>query len=115
MVWMVLSEKEMDRLCVLRQVKDRQLTQEEAGHRLELTSRQIRRLLKKVEQGGSQGIKSRKVGGNRTFSAEFKVEVMEVVKPMTEHRWSRGGQVNLYNIRLRLNLLNNPKLWIRKK
>jgi len=80
MLNILLSEKEMDRLCVLRQVKDRQLTQEEAGQRLEVTSRQIRRLLKQVERGGSQGIKRHKVGGNRTFPADFKAQIMEVVK-----------------------------------
>lgn len=80
MVKLLLSEKEMDRLCVLRQVKDRQLTQEEAGQKLKLSSRQIRRLLKQVEQDGSQGIKRRKVGGNRTFPDDFKASVMEVVK-----------------------------------
>ena len=80
MVQILLSEKEMDRLCVLRQVKDRQLTQEEAGQRLELTSRQIRRLLKQVENVGFQGIKRRKAGGNRTFPDDFKMSVMEVVK-----------------------------------
>lgn len=80
MVQILLSEKEMDRLCALRQVKDRQLTQEEAGQRLKLTSRQIRRLLKQVEHGDSQGIKRHKVGGNRTFPDDFKVSVMEVVK-----------------------------------
>lgn len=80
MVQILLSEKEMDRLCVLRQVKDRQLTQEEAGQRLELTSRQIRRLLKQVEDCGSPGIKRRKVGGNRTFPDDFKMSVMDVVK-----------------------------------
>ena len=80
MVQILLSEKEMDRLCILRQVKDRQLTQEEAGERLKLTSRQIRRLLRQVEHDGSQGIKRRKVGGNRTFPDDFKASVMAVVK-----------------------------------
>ncbi len=80
MVQILLNEKEMDRLCVLRQVKDRQLTQEEAGQRLKLTSRQIRRLLKQVEHSGSQGIKRCKVGGNRTFPDDFKIQVMDVVK-----------------------------------
>lgn len=80
MVQILLNEKEMDRLCVLRQVKDRQLTQEEAGERLKVTSRQIRRLLKQVERCGSQGIKRRKVGGNRTFPDDFKIQVMGVVK-----------------------------------
>jgi len=49
MVQILLSETEMDRLYVLRQFKDRHLTQEEAGQRLELTSRQIRRLLKPAQ------------------------------------------------------------------
>lgn len=80
MAGIVLNEEEMDRLCVLRQVKERQLTQAEAGLRLGLTSRQIRRLLKKVEGSGSKGIKSRKRGGNRSFSEDFKVNIMAVVK-----------------------------------
>ena len=58
MVQIVLNEEEMDRICVLRQVKERQLTQTEAWQRLGLTSRQIRRLLKRVETQGSKGIKS---------------------------------------------------------
>jgi hypothetical protein len=80
MVQILLSEKEMDRLCVLRQVNDRQITQEEAGQRLNLSSRQIRRLLKQVGQSGFQGIKRRKVVGNRSFPNEFKTSVMAVVK-----------------------------------
>ena len=36
--------------------------------------------MKQVEHGGSQGIRRRKVGGNRTFPDDFKVSVMEVVK-----------------------------------
>ena len=80
MVQIVLNEEEMDRLCVLRQVKDRQLTQVEAGLRIGLTSRQIRRLLKQVEGSGFKGIKSRKLGGNRSFPEDFKARVMTVVK-----------------------------------
>lgn len=44
MTRIALNGEEMDRLCVLRQVKERQLTQAEASLRLGLTSRQIRRL-----------------------------------------------------------------------
>lgn len=80
MVEIVFNEVEMDRLFVLRQVKERQLTQEEAGKRLRLTSRQIRRLLKRVEENGIQGIKRNKVLGNRSFSKDFKILVMAEVK-----------------------------------
>jgi hypothetical protein len=80
MVEIVFNEVEMDRLCVLRQVKERQLTQEEAGQRLGLTSRQIRRLLKRIEEDGHQGIKRNKTLGNRSFSKEFKTLVMSEVK-----------------------------------
>jgi hypothetical protein len=80
MVQIVLRELEMERICVLRQVTDRHLTQAEAGQRLGLTSRQIRRLLKRVEIHGPQGIKSGRLGGNRAFSEGFKVQVMSTVK-----------------------------------
>ncbi len=62
----------MDRLFILRQVKERQLTQEE-GQRLELTSPQIRRLLKRIEEHGHQGVKRNKTLGNRSFSKDFKI------------------------------------------
>lgn len=79
MMEIVLNEKEMDRLCVLRQVKERQLTQEEAGRRLQLSCRQIRRLLKQVESCGPHGIKRSKAGGNRTFTEAYKAQIMEVI------------------------------------
>jgi len=80
MAEIMLKETEMDRLCVLRQVRERQLTQEEAGQRLGLTSRQIRRLLRREEISGLRGIKRVKVGGNRAFSEDFKAQVMAVIQ-----------------------------------
>lgn len=80
MAEIVFNEVEMDRLCILRQVKERQLTQEEAGENLGLTSRQIRRLLKRVEEHGIQGVKRNKTLGNRSFSKDFKTLVMAEVK-----------------------------------
>ena len=51
-----MSAKELRRVHVLRQVRDKRITQEEAGTMLRLTDRQIRRLLRRVEQAGDQGI-----------------------------------------------------------
>ena len=47
---------ELDRLLILQQVKNRQLTQEEAGKRLNVSSRQIRRLMKRFISDGIDGI-----------------------------------------------------------
>ena len=80
MVRIELNEVEMDRLCVLRQVKERQLTQMEGGERLGLTSRQVRRLIKCIEGQGLQGIKRAKGGGNRAFSEAFKDQIMKTIK-----------------------------------
>ena len=76
----LLNEVEMDRLYILKQVAERHLTQEEAGQRLGVTSRQIRRLLKRIEVKGPKGIKRKEILGNRAFSKAFKNSVMAVVK-----------------------------------
>ena len=47
---------ELDRLLILQQVKNRQLTQEDAGKRLNVSSRQIRRLMKRFISDGIDGI-----------------------------------------------------------
>jgi predicted DNA-binding protein (UPF0251 family)/transposase InsO family protein len=80
MVTIVLNETEMDRVCVLRQVQERQITQEEAGKRLGITSRQVRRLMKRIKEKGSQGVKRNKALGNRAFSMDFKASIMSTVK-----------------------------------
>jgi transposase len=79
-VQIVLNEAEMERAYVLRQVKDRKLTQAEAGYSLGLSDRQIRRLLKRIENQGLKGVKSCKVGGNRAFREDFKHQVIKVVQ-----------------------------------
>ena len=69
----------MDRLIILQQVKDRILTQEEAGKRLGITTRQIRRLLVRIHKEGLPGVKSKHKGGNRLFAPEFKVQILKTV------------------------------------
>ena len=46
MIKISLEGIELDRLLILEQVKNPQLTQEEAGKRLNVSSRQIRRLMR---------------------------------------------------------------------
>ncbi|GHS94148.1 hypothetical protein AGMMS49949_07820 [Alphaproteobacteria bacterium] len=70
----------MERLYVLCQVKERKLTQVEAGRQLKLSERQIIRLLKRLGSNDYSSLKSRHRGGNRAFNDDFKQRVLEIVK-----------------------------------
>ena len=63
---------ELDRLLILEQVKNPQLTQEEAGKRLNVSSRQIRRLMRRFISDGIDGITFQHKGGHRAFHEDFK-------------------------------------------
>ncbi len=52
----VMSATELRRVHVLRQVREKRITQRAAGTLLGLTNRQIQRLLRRVEQEGDQGL-----------------------------------------------------------
>lgn len=69
-----MSAKELRRVHVIRQVVDKQLTQVHAGALLGLTSRQVRRLVRRVEQEGAQGLVHRGRGkpSNRRIPAKVK-------------------------------------------
>jgi transposase len=70
----------VERICILCQVQDRKLTQQEAADKLNLSVRQVRRLLKRFSKSGAEGIKSCKRGGNRAFSQERKQKIIDIVK-----------------------------------
>ena len=74
-----LSEEEVDRLLVVNQVKEGTLNQQEAGERLGVTARHVRRLLVRVRREGALGVKFHHKGGNRSFSTDFKKQVLEAV------------------------------------
>lgn len=64
----VMSAKELRRVHVIRQVREKRLTQGEAGTRPGVTDRQIRRLLRRVERRATGGwyigdAESRRTGG----------------------------------------------------
>ena len=55
----IMSVKELRRVHVIRQTRERKLTQGEAATLLGLTPRHIRRLLARVEQAGDHGLAHR--------------------------------------------------------
>ncbi|MBP6986065.1 MAG: hypothetical protein KBB83_05680 [Alphaproteobacteria bacterium] len=77
---LLYSEVELEKLLILNQVKTRQITQREAGFKLGLSDRHIRRLLRQTESLGSSGIKPKLKGGNRAFSEDFKDSVLTIVR-----------------------------------
>jgi hypothetical protein len=50
-----MSEREISRFAVLQRVRDRRMTQQQAGQVLGLTRRQIHRLLQSIEQHDAAG------------------------------------------------------------
>ena len=60
---LILSETELDRILVLKEIKERFLTQKVAGKRLGLSERQVRRLLKRWADSGIVGALLRKYRG----------------------------------------------------
>ncbi len=62
MGWVIMSERELNRVEVLAQVDDGRLTVDNAANMLDLTRRQVFRLLKRYRQGGAVAIRHRSRG-----------------------------------------------------
>lgn len=75
-----MSAKELRRVHVLRQLQEKRITQREAGEMLQLTDRQIRRLLGRVNAAGDQGLVHRGRGkpSNRRIAAPVKAKVLRL-------------------------------------
>mgnify|MGYP001605338418 CR=1 FL=1 len=76
----LMSVKELRRLHVIHQVIEKQVTQEKAGELLELTDRQVRRMVKRVRREGDRGLAHRSRGkpSNRAIDGKTKARVMAV-------------------------------------
>ena len=77
-----MSERERERLKVLHEVQGGHLTQVEAGWRLKLSVRQLRRVLRRLEAEGDGGLIHRLRGrrSNRKFSEPFQRRVLSKVR-----------------------------------
>jgi transposase len=79
---LLMSQTDRDRLVALRKAKDRKITQRQAAEELELSERQVRRLLAKVRGEGDRavvhGLRGRP--SNRKIGEEKRQEVMVILK-----------------------------------
>ena len=77
-----LSQRERDRLKVLREVEQRHLTQLQATQRLQLTDRQVRRLLRRMHKSGDgalvHGLRGRP--SNRKLAASLEQKILARVR-----------------------------------
>ncbi len=75
-----MSLRELKKLKVLHAVLDKRFTQKVAASKLDLSERQVRRLVKSVREFGDGGIVHRGRGrpSNRRYSEHFKVEVLKL-------------------------------------
>jgi len=75
-----MSGKELRRVHVIRQVMDKQLTQVKAGVLLGLTTRQVRRLMTRVQREGDAGLVHRGRGrpSNRRIPETRKAKVLRL-------------------------------------
>ncbi|MDF0665606.1 MAG: ISNCY family transposase [Nitrospira sp.] len=76
----LMSGKELRRVHVIRQVVGKQITQVNAGALLGLTARQVRRLLRRVEQEGDEGLVHRVRGkpSNRRIPEQRKAKALQL-------------------------------------
>jgi transposase len=77
-----MSTKEISRLEVIQKVKEKRMSQKEAGVILGLGVRQIKRLLKKYRQQGAAGLISKHRGrqGNHCLKEEVKKKALDALK-----------------------------------
>jgi len=76
----IMSVKELRRVHVIRQTREKKLTQVKAGTLLGLTPRHIRRLLARMEQAGDQGLAHRGRGkpSNRRIPEKVKAKALQL-------------------------------------
>lgn len=78
----LMSQKEVARLQVLRQVQQGGLSQGQAGEQLRLSVRQIKRLMRRLREQGPQGLISRRRGhaSNRRIAGEQREHYVGLVR-----------------------------------
>jgi len=80
--WVVMSERDVQRLRVLSEVAGGQLAAVSAAALLDVTPRQVRRLLRRLQDGGGGAIAHRLRGrpSNRRIAAEVRDDALALVR-----------------------------------
>jgi transposase len=71
-----MTSNEIARITVIKRVIEKELTGSVAAEMLNLSTRQIKRLVQKYRTEGEDGIISKHIGGNRAFGEDFKQQII---------------------------------------
>lgn len=73
-----MSEKELNRLNVIQSVCDKRLRRRDAANQLQISERQVQRLMNRYRQSGAVGITSSKRGlpSNHRLPESFKISIL---------------------------------------
>lgn len=122
--YLIMSNKELDRLKVIQKALDKRLKQREASEQLHLSLRQIKRLCKKLKKAGPKGLISKKRGkpSHRKIPDRIKEKIVDIISsnypdfgPTLVHEklWELHEiKVSLSTIR---NIMMEKEIWIPKK
>ncbi len=79
---LTMSQKEVDRLQIIKQIEKKELRVEEGAELMKISQRQTYRVLKKLKEEGSKGIihKLRGRRSNRGYAKELKIRVIGLYK-----------------------------------
>ncbi|QIA63311.1 helix-turn-helix domain-containing protein [Vibrio astriarenae] len=77
-----MSNQDLNRFKVLQDVRDRRLRQVDAAEILNLSPRQVRRLLVQLSLHGAQSLAHAARGrpSNRRYADDFRMQVLEIVR-----------------------------------
>lgn len=119
-----MSEKEIDRHHIIKQVLDRKINQAKAAELLGIKERQIRNLIVAFKTQGKKGLISKKRGkpSNRKYQLKFKSQVMALVRekyPDFGPTFAAEKLQEFHSIRLSSETLRNwmieDRLWIPRR
>ena len=89
-----MSRRETKRLHIIHQALDKRITQKKAAELVNLSSRQLRRMLKRVREEGDGGISHRSRGKTSKRRVPIKIKEKETARPRrgcstaTRRRWA---------------------------
>jgi hypothetical protein len=116
-----MSTNELDRVQILTAIKEKRLKKSKGAEKLEISTRHLRRLLRKFKAEGPKGVVSKKVGapGNNQLSQVKKDKVLDFFKEKDHHDFgptlaheylleSRASDISVGSVR---NIMIQHGLW----
>ncbi len=120
----LMSQKEVQRLTVLRRVLDKGLEQAQAARQLGLSVRQVKRLCRRLREEGATGLVSRRRGrpSNRRIEEGQREHYMEPVRahyadfgPLLAHEYLRAEHGFGYSVQTLRGWMMRAGLWQAKQ